>query len=152
MKTCIAHGHDGVNRQDSDCHYIVYNDTAHAGFQVLMQPVSNAKLNQVQALSDYIVWTQSVRPTGDPVFLSLLPPHGPISAATVSSILNKAIQLAGLANLGFSAKCFRATSATAVIDLGHDLEITMHQGRWKTRSVFFITMFILSHHPCREIF
>ena len=115
----------------------IKNDTAREGFQVLMQPVTEGKLNPVQALKVYIERTDLVRPRGNPVFLSLLPPHGPISAATVSSVLNEAIHLANLSGQGFSAKSFRPTGATAAIDLGHDPDITMRLGRWKTRSVFF---------------
>ncbi len=51
--------------------------------------------------------------------------------------MNEAIRLAGLNNQGFSAKSFRPTGATIAIDSGCDPEITMRQGRWKTRSVFF---------------
>ena len=37
----------------------------------------------------------------------------------------------------FLQKSFRPTGATIAIETGCDLEITMRQGRWKTRSVFF---------------
>ncbi|XP_072050326.1 uncharacterized protein [Amphiura filiformis] len=115
----------------------VKNDTSRTGFEVLLQPVPDVKLNPVRALKDYIEVTQSVRPKDNPVFLSLSQPYGPITAATVAGILNEAIQLAGLGNKGFSAKSFRPTGATVAIETGCDPEITMRQGRWKTRSVFF---------------
>ena len=51
--------------------------------------------------------------------------------------LDSAINMAGLSNQGYSAKCFRPTGATYAIQLGYDPEIIMRVGRWKTRSVFF---------------
>lgn len=115
----------------------IKNDTSRSGFEVQMQPTDDPQLNPVHALQVYIDRTEKFRPAEKPVFLSLVPPYGPVSASSVASILNEAIKLAGLSNQGYSAKSFRPTGATIAIESGCDPEITMRQGRWKTRSVFF---------------
>ena len=107
----------------------VKNDTTRTGFQVQMQPVHEPKMNPVQALRVYIDRTQSIRPKNMPVFLSLMRPHGPITASTVAQILDDAIQISGLGDQGFSAKSFRPTGATVAIETGCDPEIAMRQGR-----------------------
>ena len=114
----------------------VKNDTSRSGFQVVMHPFPG-KMDPVNALEVYIERTRAVRPAGNPVFLSLKAPFHPISASTVAAILNDAISLAGLSNLGFSAKSFRPTGATAAMEANCDPDIAMQLGRWKTRSVFF---------------
>ena len=127
---------DNVRFHDSGCAKVVFHgiksDTNRSGFEVQMQPTDNPKLNPVHALKVYIDRTAKLRPVEKPVFLSLVPPYGPISASTVASILCDAIKLAGLSNQGFSAKSFRPTGATIAIETGCDPEITMRQGRWKT--------------------
>jgi len=134
------------------------NDSSRSGFQVVLQPTQDPKLNPVQALKDYIQRTAQSRPDGNPVFLTLSAPFRAISASTVATILNSAIKLAGLDGLGFSAKSFRPTGATAAIDANCDAEVAMKLGRWKTKSVFFdhyvhskppvdLTKAILELHP-----
>jgi hypothetical protein len=54
----------------------------------------------------------------------------------VYSILNDAIQRAGLGGQGFSAKSFRPTGATAAIAADTKPETAMEIGRWKTDQVF----------------
>ena len=115
----------------------IKNDTTRTGFAVFLQPTKEAKLNPVQALRDYIDCTQQVRPPAKPVFLTLTAPYKAISASTVATILNEAIKLAGLDGMGYSAKSFRPTGATAAIDMHCDPDIAMRLGRWKTRSVFY---------------
>ena len=88
-------------------------------------------------IQEYISRTKTIRPKGNPVFLTLTPPHRAISASTVSSILNDAIKLVGLEGQGFSAKSFRPTGDTAAIDMKCNPDTAMQLGRWKTRSVFF---------------
>ena len=115
----------------------IKNDTTRTGFAVFLQPTKEAKLNPVQALRDYIDCTQQVRPPAKPVFLTLTAPYKAISASTAATILNEAIKLAGLDGMGYSAKSFRPTGATAAIDMHCDPDIAMRLGRWKTRSVFY---------------
>lgn len=113
----------------------IKNDMSRTGFQVVMQPAAEKKLDPVQTLRDYINRTQDIRPVNNSVFLTLSPPYKAIAAATVAKIMNEAISLAGLT--GYTAKCFRPTGATAAVDVNCDPEIVMRLGRWKTRSVFF---------------
>ena len=114
----------------------VKNDTCRSGFRVTMQPYAGPS-DPVDALKVYLARTSAMRPPGNPVFLTLTKPYRPISASTVAAILNEAISLAGLSDLGFSAKSFRPTGATAAMAANCDPETAMQLGRWKTRSVFF---------------
>ena len=57
--------------------------------------MKQSKLNPVHALQVYIARTEDIRPLEKPVFLSLVPPFGPISASTVAGVLNEAIKLGG---------------------------------------------------------
>ncbi|KAJ8042572.1 hypothetical protein HOLleu_09351 [Holothuria leucospilota] len=115
----------------------IKNDTTRTGFSVVLQATNDDKLNPVKALKAYIDRTENVRPVNDPVFLTLSPPYRAIAAGTVAAIMNEAIKRAGLEGMGFSAKSFRPTGATAAVDMHCDPDIAMKQGRWKTRSVFF---------------
>ena len=96
---------------DSGCAKIVFhgikNDSSRLGFEVQMQPTNDPKLNPGHALQVYIARTEDIRPLETPVFLSLVPPFGPISASTVAGILNEAINLSDLNDRGFSAKKFQ---------------------------------------------
>lgn len=115
----------------------IKNDTSRSGFEVILQPVQDRRLNPVQTLRDYIARTSEQRPKQNPVFLALTPPYGPIAARTVAGVMNEAIDLAGLSGQGFSAKSFRPTGATLAVETGCDPEVAMRLGRWKTRSVFY---------------
>jgi hypothetical protein len=101
---------DNIRFSESGVANIVFhgtkNDTSRSGFEVQMMPTQVLKLNPVHALQMYIARTSKFRSQEKPVFLSLLPPYGPIAASTVACVLNEAIQLAGLSNQGYSAKKF----------------------------------------------
>ena len=47
------------------------------------------------------------------------------------------IKLSGLEGLGYSAKFFRPTGATAAIQAGENPELIMKLGRWKTPEIFY---------------
>jgi hypothetical protein len=115
----------------------IKNDSSRTGFDVILQPVPERQLDPVQTLQDYIARTSHIRSQEKPVFLALTPPPGAIAAKTVATIMNEAINLAGLSGKGFSAKSFRPTGATLAVETGCDPEIAMRVGRWKTRSVFY---------------
>ena len=114
------------------------NDTDRAGFVVTVGPAQDPTMDPVSCLKTYMSLTQDIRPRDtQPVFLTLHRPYRAITAATVGLILSKAIELAGLKDQGYSAKCFRPTAATLAVENGCDPDIAMYIGRWKTRSVFF---------------
>lgn len=114
----------------------IKNDTQRTGFEVFLPKHPNPLIDPVQALSDYIECTESVR-TDKAVFLSLKRPHEAISSAAVGKVLEESIRLAGLAGQGFTAKSFRPTGATTAIQSGVDPHIVQKVGRWKSADVFF---------------
>ena len=115
----------------------IKNDTSRTGFDVILQPVTDRKLDPVATLQDYITRTSDFRPNEKPVFLALNPPYAAIAAKTVAGIMNEAIALAGLSGKGYSANSFRPTGANLAVETGCDPEIAMRLGRWKTKSVFY---------------
>lgn len=110
------------------------NDGHRDGFEVLLPCHQNAHVDPVKALQVYMLRTSA---PDNAVFVSLTGSHKAVEASTIGSILEEAIKLAGLAGQGYSAKSFRPTGATAAIEAGHDPDIVMKMGRWKTRGVFF---------------
>lgn len=116
----------------------IKNDTSRDGFEVTVPPASESKLDPVSSLKCYIARTAKLRSKKTkPVFLSCKKPHRAICAATVASILNKSIRLAGLDDSIYSAKSFRPSGATAAIEAGINPDKARRIGRWKTESVFF---------------
>lgn len=119
------------------------NDSDRAGFAVKLPAMDDALLDPVSALKDYLQRTEAQRQSAidrDAVFLALNPSkghHHALQAGSIGAIMDKAIALAGLGGLGFSAKSFRPTGGTHAIGIGIDPEVAMKIGRWKTRSVFF---------------
>jgi hypothetical protein len=113
------------------------NDTDRAGFQLLIPPASQSKLDPVSALQTYIERTNLNRPADGAIFLPLRPPYKAISHGTVANILSEAIRSAGLDSKMFRAKDFRPTGATVQVANGFDPNVVMKMGRWKTSSVFF---------------
>ncbi len=92
----------------------------------------------VQALEIYINRTAQLRPKDDrPVFLILTSPYSVLSSQSVANILNNCIKAVGLGGLGYSAKYFRPTAASASLDLGVMAETAMLIGHWKSKEVFF---------------
>ena len=97
------------------------------------------------ALRSYITRTETFRnPQKRLLFISLYPPYRAISARSVALILEEAISRAALSGQGYSAKSFRPTGATYVVK-NNNPDTVMKVGRWKTKSVFLIIMFIINH-------
>lgn len=74
------------------------------------------------------------------VFLTLQTPYKHLEADAIARDLDKAInmiKLAGLADQGYTAKCFRPTGATKAIEANHNPEVVRKTGRWKSSEVFF---------------
>ena len=117
----------------------VKNDADRAGFEVRIEPTSNAYTDPVECLKVYFAKTHMLTPVPErePVFLSLNPPFKGISSQTVSQILNASIKDAGLPQNVYAAKCFRPSAATAAIVSGCDPNTTRVRGRWKNDKVFF---------------
>lgn len=115
----------------------IKNDTSRTGFEVTVPSGSNRKTDPVRTLQDYISRTQRYRGANGPVFISLKAPYGALSAASIARELERAISLAGLDGMGYSAKSFRPTGATSAIEGNIDPEIVRKVGRWKNSEVFF---------------
>ena len=114
----------------------IKNDYHRDGFEVNLPPASNPRLDPVRALKYYIQRTKYVRPHSLPVFLSLKEPYEGLSAKSIARILDRAIDLAGLKDQGYSAKHFRPTGATVAIESGINPNSVMRIGRWKGRETF----------------
>lgn len=131
---------DVVFRDDGHAYIWIHgtkNDTDRAGFQIDLAPHRDLKLDPVTTLQTYIARTDSVRPSDtQPVFLTLHKPHKAISAGTVATILQDMLKLARLYP-EYTAKDFRPTGATYLVQSGFDPDLVMQIGRWKTRSIFF---------------
>ena len=87
------------------------------GFQVFLCPSGNSKVCPVDTLRCYSDRTAVLNPKEPcPVFVVLVKPFAALSSNSVAVILNKAIDKAALGGLGYSAKKFRPTGATAAIE------------------------------------
>ena len=114
----------------------IKNDLKREGFDVTIPTHKVPKLDPGAALQTYIARTDALR-NDNAVFISLNRPYRAISAASVASILEDSINLAGLSGLGYSAKSFRPTGATLAIQRGIDPHIVQKVGRWKSTEVFY---------------
>ena len=107
------------------------------GFEVIIPASSHPRLDPVRALKCYISRTRYVREYPElALFLSLKKPYGAVSAATITRILETAIEMAGLGNQGFKAKHFRPTGATIAVEAGIKADTIRRVGRWKSRETF----------------
>jgi len=117
----------------------IKNDLHRKGYVVTIPPAENKFVDPVDCLRVYIQKSMPHRQLCDnnPLFVSLRPPFGAISAGTIADQLNNVIKFAGLENQGFSAKSFRPTAATIAIESGCDPDIARKIGRWECPSVFY---------------
>jgi hypothetical protein len=115
----------------------IKNDTDGKGFTATVPCNPVAKLDPVASLQCYMERTREQRADSGAVFVALSRPFIPIGSATVASFLLQAIELVGLSGLGYTAKSFRPTAATAAVKSGCDPKTAMQVGRWKTESVFY---------------
>lgn len=115
----------------------IKNDTSRSGFEVRVPRAQDHIVDPVVTIKDYIDRTAHLTSTTGPLFLSLNKPHTAITAESISRILAEVIDLVGLGDRGFNAKCFRPTAANAAVKAGCDPETAMYIGRWKTKEVFF---------------
>lgn len=121
------------------CFFGVKNDAQRTGFEVSLPPCSDALVDPVGALRVYIARTAAVRCVQTrPLFLSLVRPHGAVSASAVAGVLRDAIGAAEKFGLppGHRPKDFRPTGATEAVRHGYQADDVQRLGRWKTRSVF----------------
>ena len=114
----------------------IKNDYHRDGFKVSVPPSMNPSLCPVKALQCYIERTSYIRPLNGTEFLSLNKPYRPLSATGVATVLNTAINLAGLDGKGYTARSFRPTGATTGVIKGQDPNIVSTMGPWKSTSVF----------------
>ena len=91
----------------------------------------------------YIRKTNNIRGSNQALFLQLKRLYTYLSSKGIANILKESIKLAGSDVSMYSAKNFRPTGATCQIVNGADPDTVQKVGRWKTRSVFLIIMFML---------
>jgi hypothetical protein len=116
----------------------IKNDTSRTGFEVMVPAHSDINLCPVKCLKMYIDRTHVFRDKRlKPVFLSLVRPYAAVQADAIAKILRSVISDAGLDVTEFSAKYFRPTGATVLIEAGHDPELVRKLGRWKCSTVFY---------------
>ena len=116
----------------------IKNDYDRDGFEIKIPPAREPKLDPATALRVYMERTALQRLTTEDnaVFLTLTKPHHGLSSASVATVLQEAINLAGLTGQGFTAKSFRPTAATQAVASGCDPNIARQVGRWKSQTVF----------------
>ena len=112
------------------------NDYERDGFRVCIPGSDDVDVDPVEALRCYMEITNSLVSAKSAVFIGLQKPYRAICAATVAGILSKAIELAGLAGQGYSAKCFRPTGATKAVEAGLEADKIRAVGRWKCAETF----------------
>ena len=114
----------------------IKNDYNRDGFVVIVRPCSDIMLCPVDALKCYVNRNNVSNDPRRPVFTPLNYQYSGLSASSIGLILNKAIDLAGLDNKKYTAKCFRPTGATAAVQAGINPERVRQIGRWKNRECF----------------
>ena len=90
-------------QEDGSCKVTFHgikNDYSRDGFEVVLQPASNPRLDLVLTLKNYLHRTQYVRNPGGAVFLSLKKPYSALSSKTIARILERAIFLQNQRFLG----------------------------------------------------
>lgn len=113
----------------------IKNDSQRRGFIVTIQDATEPKLSPVRCMRSYIHKTICFRDdNSDPIFLILTRPVRPLSASTVSNILAKSLQIAGLE--GYKPNDFRPTGATTAVEACFDEHTIMKVGRWKCNEMF----------------
>ena len=115
----------------------IKNDYHRDGFEVVLLPASERKLCPVRALQIHLKRSELKNCAPDrPVFTPLNYPFAGLSSQSIAAILNKSIELAGLAGRGFSAKSFRPTGATTAVQNNMDPDRVRQTGRWKDEACF----------------
>ena len=115
----------------------IKNDYDRDGFEITIVKSSVEKVCPVKALHCYIDRIGFANPDPcRPVFTPLNYPYSALSASLIAKILVKSIDMAGLGNQGFSAKSFRPTGATAVVQNGVHPDRVPNIGRWKNAECF----------------
>ncbi len=114
------------------------NDYTCDGQQVVLQPSTEAVMCLVHTLEQYIAVMDAQLGSEDcpshPVFLTLQKPFQALTAAGVATVMNRALQLAGLD--GHTAKSFRPMGATQAVDVGENPDTVWAVGWWKDRNCF----------------
>ena len=93
-------------------------------------------MDPVATLRAYIERTRYQRSDKKPLFLSLKPLFGAISAKTVGRVSSKAIKLVGLEELSYNAKSFCLTGATMAVQAGLIPDSIRKIDRWKCSETF----------------
>ena len=116
----------------------IKNDSNRKGFEIVLTPSNEPKIDPVQTLKCYLQRTcvNEVTDGDTPVFRSLTSQTDGISAATVAKILKTGLERAGLAD-EYTARSFRAAGATAAVRAGIQPDAARQIGRWRNRDVFF---------------
>ena len=115
----------------------IKNDYNHDSFGVYLMPCSILKLCPVQTLKEYMRRNEQVNPSFNlPVFTPLNYPFSRLTAGAIASVLNKAIELMGLADLGYSAKSYHPTGATVAVQGKLNADSVHAVSCWNNRECF----------------
>ena len=114
----------------------IKNDYNCDGFCINVPFAKEKVVCPVLALKEYVRRTDKVVKADGAVFVSLNKPYELLSASGIASALNKAIELVGLHNKGYSAKCFRPTGVTTAVECGVSASFVQALGRWKSTETF----------------
>ena len=125
----------------------IKNDPSRSGLEVTIPAGDVVKLDPIKSLKEYVAKTASVCASHNAVFIALKQPYAPLVMATVDKIIDEAIDLVGLGNLGFSANSFHPTGMTAVVKNGVYPNVVMEIGRWTTCAVF-MDHYVHGNHHC----
>ena len=102
---------------------------------------SNSKLCPVETLRCYLKATRTIRPTlpsskPDPLFISYVKPHKPISAPSLARWLRSLLKASGVNSDVFKAHSVRGASTTAAANSNVPLSEILKMADWSSPSTF----------------
>ena len=102
---------------------------------------SNSKLCPVETLRSYLKATRAIRPTipsskVDPLFISYVKPHKPISAPSLGRWLRSLLKASGVNDDIFKAHSVRGASTTAAANNNVPLSEILRMADWSSSTTF----------------
>ena len=102
---------------------------------------SNSKLCPVETLRCYLKATHTIRPVipsskPDPLFISYVKPHKPISAPSLARWLRSLLKASGVISNVFKAHSVRGASTTAAANSNVPLPEILKMADWSSPSTF----------------
>ena len=102
--------------------------------EVKIDPAEIPETDPVETVGLYVARTTVNNITRQSVFVTLNDTGKGISRSTVSQILRKSIQDAGLSE-EFTARCFRSAAASVAVKGGVPVQTAKVIGRWKSQEM-----------------